>query len=41
MDEAYVFLNFILQPDIGARIVNAANYASANKAANEKINLKS
>ena len=36
-DAAHAFLNFILEPEIGARIVNSANYASANLAAREKI----
>jgi spermidine/putrescine-binding protein len=36
-DAAHAFINYLLEPDIGARIVNAASYASANKAAREKI----
>jgi spermidine/putrescine-binding protein len=34
---AYTFLNFILEPEIGAEIVNGVSYASANKAAREFI----
>jgi spermidine/putrescine-binding protein len=37
VDAAHAFINYLLEPEIGARIVNAANYASANKAAREKI----
>jgi len=36
-EAAHAFINYVLEPEIGARIVNAANYASANKAAREKI----
>lgn len=36
-EAAHAFINYVLEPEIGARIVNAANYASANKAAKEKI----
>ena len=36
-DAAYAFLNFILQPEIGAEIVNAMSYASANEAAKKFI----
>jgi spermidine/putrescine-binding protein len=36
-DAAHAFINYLLEPEIGARIVNAANYASANQAAREKI----
>ncbi len=36
-DAAHAFINYLLEPEIGARIVNAASYASANKAAREKI----
>ncbi len=36
-DAAHAFLNYILEPEIGARIVHSANYASANAAAREKI----
>jgi spermidine/putrescine-binding protein len=36
-DAAHAFINYLLEPETGARIVNAANYASANKAAREKI----
>ena len=32
-DSAYAFLNFVLEPEIGAEIVNAVSYASANMAA--------
>ncbi len=37
VDAAHAFINYLLEPEIGARIVNAANYASANNAAREKI----
>ncbi len=36
-DNAYTFINFILEPEIGAEIVNSVSYASANKAAREFI----
>ena len=36
-DGAHAFLNFLLEPEIGARIVNSAKYASANAAAREKV----
>jgi spermidine/putrescine-binding protein len=36
-EAAHAFINYLLEPEIGARIVNAASYASANKAAREKI----
>ena len=36
-DDAHAFINYLLEPEIGARVVNAANYASANKAAREKV----
>jgi spermidine/putrescine-binding protein len=36
-DAAHAFINYLLEPDVGARIVNAASYASANKAAREKV----
>jgi spermidine/putrescine-binding protein len=34
---AYDFLNFVLEPEIAARIVNAVHYAGANQAAMGKI----
>jgi spermidine/putrescine-binding protein len=37
LDAAYEFLQFVLQPEIAARIVNDVHYAGANKAALEKI----
>jgi spermidine/putrescine transport system substrate-binding protein len=36
-DAAHAFINYLLEPDVGARIVNAAMYASANKAAKAKV----
>jgi spermidine/putrescine-binding protein len=36
-EAAHAFINYLLEPEIGARIVNAASYASANKAARERI----
>ena len=36
-DNAYAFLNFIMEPEIGAEIVNAVSYASANKEAQKFI----
>jgi spermidine/putrescine-binding protein len=36
-DAAHTFINYLLEPETGARIVNAASYASANKAARDKI----
>lgn len=32
-DNAYLFINFILRPDINAEITNTVNYATANRAA--------
>jgi len=32
-DNAYLFINFILRPDISAEITNTVNYATANSAA--------
>jgi spermidine/putrescine transport system substrate-binding protein len=32
-DAALAFINYLLEPEVGAKIVNAAMYASANKAA--------
>jgi len=37
-DGAHAFLNYLLEPETGAKIVNSAKYASANLAAREKIN---
>lgn len=37
VDAAYEFLQFVLEPEIAARIVNGAHYAGANKAALDKI----
>jgi spermidine/putrescine-binding protein len=37
VDAAHAFINYLLEPEIGARIVNAASYASANLAAREKV----
>jgi spermidine/putrescine-binding protein len=39
-DAAYRFLEFVLQPEIAARIVNGVHYAGANKAAWERIDPK-
>lgn len=33
MDNAYAFLNFLLQPEIGAKIAEITNFATPNKAA--------
>lgn len=33
VDAAYAFLNFVMEPEINARIVNAMHYASANEPA--------
>ena len=35
--EAYAFINYTLDPEVGAKLVNAASYASANKAAQPMI----
>jgi len=35
--EAHEFLNFLLDPEIGARLVNQVSYASANAAARAKV----
>ncbi len=37
LDAAYAFLDFVLEPEIAARIVNAVHYAGANRAALERI----
>lgn len=37
VDNAYAFLDFVLEPEIGAEIVNAVSYASANAAARPYI----
>jgi spermidine/putrescine-binding protein len=34
---AHTFINYLLEPETGARIVNAARYASANKAARAHV----
>jgi spermidine/putrescine-binding protein len=34
---AHTFINYLLEPEIGGRIVNAARYASANKAARAHV----
>jgi spermidine/putrescine-binding protein len=36
-DAAHAFINYLLEPEVGAKIVNTAMYASANKAAKEKV----
>jgi len=36
-DAAYQFIDFILEPEVGGKIVNAAGYASANAAAKKFI----
>lgn len=37
VDAAYEFLQYVLEPEIAARIVNGVHYAGANQAALEKI----
>ena len=37
VDVAYEFIDFLLQPEIGARLVNGTSYASANLAARQFI----
>ena len=37
VDEAYAFLDFVLEPEVAARIVNGVHYAGANRAALERI----
>jgi spermidine/putrescine-binding protein len=37
VDAAYEFLQYVLEPEIAARIVNGVHYAGANKAALEKV----
>jgi spermidine/putrescine-binding protein len=37
VDAAYAFLQFVLRPEIAARIVNGAHYAGANRAAHDRI----
>lgn len=37
MEEAYEFFNFVMEPEIAARIVNGVHYAGANRAALDKI----
>ena len=36
-DGAHAFVNYLLEPEVGARVVDAAHYASANLAAREKV----
>jgi spermidine/putrescine transport system substrate-binding protein len=36
-DAAHAFINYLLEPEIGARVVNEASYASANLAAKKKV----
>ncbi|MDP9173373.1 MAG: spermidine/putrescine ABC transporter substrate-binding protein [Planctomycetota bacterium] len=40
VDAAYLFMNFILEPRISARIVNGVNYASPNAAARQFVDPK-
>jgi spermidine/putrescine-binding protein len=37
VDEAYAFLDFVMEPEIAARIVNGVHYAGANQAALDRI----
>jgi spermidine/putrescine-binding protein len=37
LDAAYAFLQYVMQPEIAARIVNGVHYAGANKAAWDRI----
>lgn len=37
VDEAYAFLDFVLEPETAARIVNGVHYAGANQAALDRI----
>lgn len=37
VEEAHAFLNFVMEPEIAARIVNGVHYAGANRAALERI----
>lgn len=37
VDEAYAFLDFVLEPEVAARIVNGVHYAGANRAALDRI----
>jgi len=37
LEEAYEFLNFVLEPEVAARIVDGVHYAGANKAAWSRI----
>ncbi|HKH43249.1 MAG TPA: spermidine/putrescine ABC transporter substrate-binding protein [Thermoanaerobaculia bacterium] len=37
VDSAYAFLQYVLEPEIAARIVNGVHYAGANQAALEKV----
>jgi len=40
LDAAYAFLQYVMQPEIAARIVNGVHYAGANKAAWDRIDPK-
>ena len=40
VDAAYQFIDYVLEPDTAAQIVNGVNYASPNDAANLKIDPK-
>lgn len=37
VDEAYAFLDFVLEPEVAARIVNGVHYAGANRAALDRV----
>lgn len=37
LDEAYAFLDFVLEPEVAARIVNGVHYAGANRAALDRV----
>ncbi len=37
VEEAYAFLDFVLEPEVAARIVNGVHYAGANKAALDRV----
>lgn len=40
VDSAYAFLDFVMRPEIAARIVNGVHYAGANRAAFDRIDEK-
>lgn len=40
LDEAYAFLDYVMEPEVAARIVNGVHYASANREALPKIDPK-